>query len=160
MLAKLRFMLRYCGFCSVLVHSILVFCVFPSVPSGFPHEWPMSSHDSLGLALTPESPNQEATVRRGMTIYITDGTCSFTTTTPPQAARSGLDRGVVPRIVKPRLLRGVMSRWWTVAVLARVSAEVINTDTHIITLPVYTADGFIGGAGDRGLVSGPTNLST
>ena len=87
MLAKLRFMLRYCGFCSVLVHSCLVFCVFPSVPSGFPHEWPMSSHDSLGLALTPESPHQEAMVRRGITIFITDGTCSFTTDDNPPSGR-------------------------------------------------------------------------
>ena len=83
MLAKLRFMLRYCRFCFVLVHSYLVFCVLPSLPFGFPREWPMSSHGGLGLALTPESPHQGPIVRLGMTIYNTDGTCSYTTDDNP-----------------------------------------------------------------------------
>ena len=47
----------------------------------------MSSHDDLGLALTPESPHQEHIVRLGMTIYITDGTCSFTTDDYPSPGR-------------------------------------------------------------------------
>jgi len=67
----------------VLVHSYLVFCVLPSLLFGFHREWPMSLHDSLGLALTPESPHQEHIVCHGMKIYITDGTCSFTTDDKP-----------------------------------------------------------------------------
>ena len=111
MLAKLRFCYAIVGF--VLCLSIYaLFSVFPSVPSGFLNEWPMSSHDSLAFALTPESPHQESTVRHGRNIYTTDGTCSFITDgkSPPfSAARSGLARGVVPKVVKPRLPRGVRS---------------------------------------------------